>query len=181
VAAAGGAVGRPNLSRDPSASFPTASNADFRSSGYSRGHVVPAADFGWSVEARQATFFLTNVIAQKQSANAGRWRSLENAGRRIAATADSVLVFSGPLFDSGTIEFQAPGGVAVPTYTYKVLLAVHAGRRTMLAAIIPNSENPPQPLNSFAVTVDEVERRTGFDFFSFLEDAEEAALESRLE
>jgi endonuclease G len=51
----------------------------------------------------------------------------------------------------------------------------------MLAAIIPNSENPPQPLNSFAVTVDEVERRTGFDFFSFLEDAEEAALESRLE
>jgi hypothetical protein len=29
--------------------------------------------------------------------------------------------------------------------------------------------------------VDEVERRTGFDVFRFLEDAEEAALEPRLE
>jgi DNA/RNA endonuclease G (NUC1) len=51
----------------------------------------------------------------------------------------------------------------------------------MFAAIIPNSRYPPQPLNFFAVSVDEVELRTGFDFFGFLEDAEEAALESRLE
>jgi endonuclease G len=172
---------RPGFRLDPSADFPTASNADFRNSGYSRGHVVPAGDFTWSAEAYQATFFLTNVIAQKQSVNAGRWRSLENAVRRIAANADSVLVFSGPLFDSGTTEFLAPGGVAVPTHTYKVLLAVHAGRRTLFAAIIPNDRNPPQPLNFFAVPVDEVERRTGLDFFAFLEDAEEAVLESRLE
>jgi len=172
---------RPNFRRDPSVSFPTASNADFRNSGYARGHLVPAADFAWSVEAHRATFFLTNVIAQKQSVNAGLWRSLESAVRRIAAIADSVLVFSGPLFDSETIEFLAQGGVAVPTHTYKVLLAVQAGRRTMFAAIIPNERIPPQPLNLFAVTVDEVERRTGFDFFAFLDDADEDALESRLE
>ncbi len=172
---------RPRFRRDPSASFPTASNADFRKSGYARGHLIPAGDFAWSVEAHQATFLLTNVIAQKQSVNAGRWRMLESAVRRIAATADSVQVFSGPLFDSGPIDFLSPGGVAVPTHIYKVLLVVHEGRRTMFAAIIPNAQNPPQPLNSFALTVAEVERRTGFDFFSFVEDAEEAALESRLE
>jgi endonuclease G len=172
---------RPDFRLDPSAAFPTASNADFRNSGYSRGHLVPAADFAGSVEARQATFFLTNVVPQHQSVNAGRWRMLENAVRRIAARADSVVVFSGPLFESEQTEFLAPGGVAVPTHTYKVLLAVHAGRRTMFAAIIPNGKNPPQPLNFFAVTVDEVERRSGFDFFDFLEDAEEAALESRLD
>lgn len=159
----------------------THGRTDFRNSGHSRGHLIPAADFAWSAEARQATFFLTNVIAQKQSVNAGRWRSLEAAVRRIAATADSVHVFTGPLFDSEPIQFLAPGGVAVPTHIYKVLLVVQGGRRTMFAAIIPNSRNPPQPLSSFAVTVDEVERRTGFDFFGFLEDEQEAALESRLE
>jgi endonuclease G len=123
---------RPSFRRDTSASFPTASNADFRKSGFSKGHMVSAADFVWSVKAYQATFFLTNVIAQKQSVNAGRWRSLELAVRRIAASADSVLVFSGPLFESGTMEFLSPGGVAVPTHTYKLLLAVHAfkGRPT---------------------------------------------------
>jgi endonuclease G len=172
---------RPSFRRDPSAAVPTATNADFRNSGYSRGHLVPAADFGWSVDAHQATYFLTNVIAQHQSVNAGRWRMLESAVRRIAAAADSVLVFSGPLFESEPTQFLAPGGVAVPSHTYKVLLAVHSGRRTMFAAIIPNGKNPPQPLNSFAVTVDEVEHRTGFDFFAFLDDADEDALESRVE
>ncbi len=143
--------------------------------------MIPAGDFAWSREAYDATFFLTNVVAQKQSVNAGRWRQLENAVRRIAATADSVLVFTGPLFDSDSTEFLASGRVAVPTHTYKVLLAVQGDRRNMFAAIIPNTMNPTQPLNYFAVTVDEVERRTGLDFFSFLEDAEEAALESGLE
>jgi endonuclease G len=179
--AAAAAGRRPSFRLDPLASFPTASSADFRNSSYSRGHLIPAADFAWSAEAQQATFFLTNVVAQKQSVNTGRWRSLEIAVRRIAASADSVLVFSGPFFDSETIEFLIPGRVAVPTHTYKVLLAVHAGRRSMFAAIIPNAQNPPQPLNFFAVTVDEVERRSGLDFFSFLEDAAEAALESHRE
>ncbi len=175
------APGRSRFRRDPSLSAPAASNADFRGAGYSRGHLIPAADFAWSEKAFRATYLPTNVVPQKQSVNSGRWRMLEIAVRGIAATADSVHVFTGPLFDSDSIEFLMPGGVAVPTHTYKVLLAVHGGRRTMFAAIIPNAGNPRQPLNHFAVTVDEVERRTGLDFFSFLEDQEEAVLESGLE
>ncbi len=171
---------RASFRRDPSLSSPAASNADFRGAGYSRGHMIPAADFAWSGQAFQATFFLTNVVPQRQSVNSGRWRQLELAVRRIAAGADSAHVFTGPLFDADPIEFLSPGGVAVPTHTYKVLFVVHGNRRAMFAAIIPNAENPRQPLNSFAVTVDEVERRAGFDFFGFLEDAEEAALESDL-
>ncbi len=174
------ATRRTSFRRDPSLSAPAASNADFRGAGYSRGHLIPAADFAWSEQAFHATFYLTNVVAQNQSVNSGRWRNLEDMVRRIAASADTVHVFTGPLFDSDVIEFLAPGGVAVPTHTYKVLLAVHGNRRTMFAAIVPNAANPRQPLNYFAVTVDEVERRAGLDFFSFLEDAEEAALESSL-
>jgi endonuclease G len=169
---------RPSFRRDPSIASPAASNADFRNSSYSRSHMIPAADFAWSEQAYNATFFLTNVVAQKQSVNAGLWRVLENRVRRIAASADSVLVFTGPLFDSKPLEFLAPGGVAIPACTYKVLLAVQGNRRFMFAAIIPNTGNPREPLNHFAVTVDEVERRTGLDFFSFLADAEEQALES---
>ncbi len=175
------ARGRSSFRRDPSLSSPAASNADFRASGFSRGHMIPAADFAWSEQAFSGTFFLTNVVAQNQSVNAGRWRQLENAVRRIAAKADSVLIFTGPIFDFDSIELLAPGGVAIPTHTYKALLVVNGNRRTMFAAIIPNAVNPRQPLDFFAVTVDEVERRTGLDFFSFLEDSEEAALESTLE
>jgi endonuclease G, mitochondrial len=48
----------------------------------------------------------------------------------------------------------------------------------MLAAIIPNQAGLTQALDDFSVSVDEVEARTGLDFFSALEDTEEAALES---
>jgi endonuclease G len=175
-------LNRPSSFRpDPSLDSPSASNADFRGSTYSRGHLIPAADLAWSEAAFRATFYLTNVVAQKQSVNAGRWRQLENAVRRLAASADAVTIYTGALFALDSNEFVGQGRVAAPTHTYKVLLVVQAGRRTMFAAIIPNAANPPQPLNYFAVTVDEVERRTGLDFFEFLDDAEENALESRLQ
>ena len=50
----------------------------------------------------------------------------------------------------------------------------------MYAAIVPNSGHVRQPLRELAVTVNEVERRTGLDFFSAMEDPEEDHLESTL-
>ena len=174
-----GSMARPaSFRRDPVLDSEGASNSDFRLSGYSRGHMVPAADFAWSEPAFRATFFLSNVVAQRQSVNAGLWRRLENAVRRIAAVSDSVHVFTGPLFDLANLEFIGPGRVAVPTHTYKVVLAVRDGRRMMFAAIIPNQAGLAGCLNHFAVTVDEVERRSGLDFFGALDDGEEEALEA---
>ncbi len=173
---------RPSSFRlDPSIEFPAASNADFRLAGFSRGHMVPAADLAWSEQGYRATFFLTNVVAQKQSVNAGVWRRLENAVRRIAASSDSVQVFTGPLFDSPVIDVIGPGRVAVPTHTYKVLLAVKGKRMIMFAAIVPNTANLAAPLPHFAVSVDEVERRSGLDFFSVLDDKKEELLEAARE
>jgi endonuclease G len=51
----------------------------------------------------------------------------------------------------------------------------------MFAAIVPNHENVSGSLEQFTVTVDEIEQRTGLDFFSELEDALENELESRRE
>ena len=48
----------------------------------------------------------------------------------------------------------------------------------MYAAIMPNAAIGDEPLASFLTTVDEVERKTGLDFFSGLEDDEERSLES---
>jgi len=167
--------------RDPLLASPSASNADFRLSGFSRGHLIPAADFAWSEPAFSATFILSNVVAQRQSVNAGLWRKLENAVRRIAAASDSVSIFTGPLFGSANLEYIGPGRVAVPTHTYKVILAVKGKHMPMFAAIIPNEVSLAGPINRFAVTVDEVERRSGLDFFSALDDATEDSLEAAVE
>jgi endonuclease G len=48
----------------------------------------------------------------------------------------------------------------------------------MYAVIVPNQDGFGGSVNEFAVTVDEVELRSGLDFFSELADGQERELES---
>ena len=48
----------------------------------------------------------------------------------------------------------------------------------MFAAIIPNTSSIEGPLSQFLTSVNEIQRRTGLDFFSELEDDDERKLES---
>jgi endonuclease G, mitochondrial len=166
---------------DPDLSGTSAHDSYYRNSGYSRGHMAPVADFAWSQASIRATFLLSNAVPQRQAVNQGRWAQLEKAVRRIAAVSDATYVFTGPIFESAEIERIGTGQVSVPTHMFKVILALQGTRKTMYAAIVPNADVVREPLNQFAVTVEEVERRTGFDFFSALEDPEEQDLEGRLQ
>lgn len=171
----------PRLSRfrhDSALSSPGASDSDYRGSGYSRGHMVPAKDLAYSDAAMRDTFLLSNAAPQRQSVNAGRWRQLEAAVRQIASQSDAVYVFTGPIFDAPETEFIGPGRVAVPTHFFKVMLVLQRERRTMYAAIVPNAAQVKESLDYFTTTVEEVQRRTGLDFFSALDDEEERQLES---
>ena len=113
----------------------SANDADYLHSGYTRGHMAPAADFAFSDQAIRRTFLLSNVIPQPRRVNCGRWAQLENAVRRIAADADSVVVFTGSIFESKQTEVIGNGRVAVPTHAFKVILARKGDRKTMFAAI----------------------------------------------
>jgi endonuclease G, mitochondrial len=166
---------------DPDLSGPSAYDSDYRNSGYSRGHMAPAADFAFSQASIRATFLLSNAVPQHQAVNQGRWAQVETAVRRIAAASDVTYVFTGPIFESAETERIGDGHVSVPTHTFKVILVLHGTSKTMYAAIVPNAVAVREPLNQFAVTVEEVERRTGFDFFSALEDSEERDLEGTLQ
>ena len=175
-----GVASRPSRFReDRLLSGPRATDRDYRHSGFSRGHLAPAADFAFSDDAIRTTFLLSNAVPQRQRVNAGRWAQAEAAVRRLARDADRVHVFSGVLCE-GPIERIGASQIAVPSHTYKVVLAVQARRMRMYAVIVPNRDQVSHPLDRFAVTVDEVERRSGLDFFSDLEDSEERNLESRL-
>ena len=141
-----------------------ARNSDYRNSGYSRGHMVPAEDMAWSDAAIRSTFVLSNVVPQRQSVNGGIWRRLETAVREIAAAADVTYVFTGPIFASG-IERIGVGAIAVPTHTFKIVLAFTRERKAFYAAIVPNGATGNKPLSEFMTTVGEVECRTGLEFF----------------
>jgi len=157
-----------------------ASDRDYLHSGYSRGHLAPAVDFAFSDAAIRSTFLLSNAIPQRQSVNAGRWRQVETAVREIARHADRVHIFTGVLFE-GEERTIGAGAVSVPSHTYKVILVERGQARKMYAVIVPNRDHVRETIDQFAVSVDEVEQRTGLDFFRELPDEQEHELESRRE
>jgi endonuclease G len=173
-----GMASRPSRFRpDYELSGPAASDRDYRLSGFSRGHLAPAADFAFSEDAIRATFVLSNAVPQRQSVNASAWRSVENAIRALARGSDRVYVFTGTLFEGDEAVIGA-GRVAVPSHTYKAVLAFHGSTKSMVAFIVPNQDHVQGTAGRFRVTVDEVEQRSRLNFFSELNDAEESDLES---
>ena len=153
---------------------------DYKKSGYDRGHMAPAADFRWSAEAMDDTFYLSNMCPQTHAFNAGIWSDLESAIRSMAYEDGSIYVVTGPVLTDGPYDTIGENKVAVPSYFYKVVLDYSEPTLKAIGFILPH-ENSKNPLSYFAVTVDEVEERTGLDFFPLLPDNTEEKLESSLD
>eukprot|EP00045_Choanoeca_perplexa_P001349 m.19054 g.19054 ORF g.19054 m.19054 type:complete len:254 (-) comp10888_c0_seq1:402-1163(-) len=72
---------------------------DYRRSGYSRGHLVPAGDSRQTQEAMKATFLLSsNIVPQEMSMNGCDWLRLERWTRDLTSAYEHVHVVSGPLW-----------------------------------------------------------------------------------
>ena len=152
--------------------------ADYAGSGMDRGHLVPAADLKWNEEAMRQSFLLTNVCPMHKALNEGGWTKLEEKVREWTARDSALLVFTGPVVSEGDTTL-ASGRVTVPNAYYKVIMAPCVRPRRAIAFIYPNGHSGRR-LQQYAVSVDEVERRTGLDFFPTLPDEEQQRLESVL-
>lgn len=149
---------------------------DYAGSGFDRGHLVPAGDLKWSEAAMRQSFLLTNVGPMHKALNEGGWAKLEEKVREWTARDSALLVFTGPVVsDSDTT--LASGRVKMPSAYYKVIMAPCVRPMRVIAFIYPNGHSGGR-LQQYAVSVDEVERRTGLDFFPTLPTEKQQRLES---
>lgn len=157
----------------------TAYPEDYRNSGYDRGHMAPAGDMKWSRKAMEESFLMTNVCPQSGELNRGAWNKLEEKCRQRARRDSAVVIVCGPVFDGdGPAAHLGATGVAVPRRFFKVVLSPYADPPVAIGFIMPNSA-VEGGMQRCAVPVDEVERVTGYDFFSSLPDEIESEIESR--
>jgi endonuclease G len=163
---------------DPAVITGSASDEDYRGSGYDRGHLAPAADMGWSAITMQESFFYSNMSPQVPSFNRGIWKELEELLRSWAQAYDSICVVTGPVLKKG-LPTIGPNQVAIPELYYKVILDNRPEHMKAIGFILRNTGSEA-PLDQFAVTVDSVERMTGIDFFCKLGTAQQMKLESHL-
>lgn len=153
--------------------------ADYRRSNFDRGHMAPAADMKWSAQAMTDCHYLTNIVPQDHRLNAGRWNSLEQKCRSIAQRDSAIIIIAGPVLSDCINRTIGASQVAVPDRFFKVIFAPYANPPRAVGFVMPNRE-VADPISAMAMTVDQVEEITGFDFFSELPDDIEKRVESTI-
>ena len=158
---------------DPQLAGRGATHADYTKSGYDRGHMCPAADNRWSEAAMKESFYTSNICPQTPALNRGSWKNFEERLRDMVATGDTIYIVCGPIFSSrGKQRTIAKGRVSVPTGFFKVCLLCNGGPKRAAGFIFSNVRGKEKQYS--IVTVDEVERLTGINFFPNLTAAQEA-------
>lgn len=156
-------------------------HTDYSNSGFDRGHLAAAADFSWSKEGLETTFFTTNISPQVPRFNRGIWKKLENSVRGWAVQYGQLYVVVGPILTERAKERfpKDKNYIAVPRRYYKVVLNYNDENPIAVAFIMEN-EDSDAALSNYVVTIDEVEKATGIDFFSELPDDLERELEGEI-
>lgn len=178
-----------SYNQDPRVAGAQASSADYKRSGWDKGHMAPAADMKWSGNAMKESCYFTNICPQNHELNTGDWRILEEQCRKWAEKYGSLYIVCGPIVEKNTHGKLGENGVVIPDKFYKVVLARIKGEYRGVGFIYVNppkrkttiSTVPPvrRPLESYAVTINEVEKVTGIDFFPNLPDKIESAVQQQ--
>ncbi len=158
----------------------SALTSDYSNSGYDRGHMLPAGDFKCCQELMDETFFMSNIAPQVPDLNRGIWENIESRMRGWAVRDEELFIVTGPVLRKGLPTIGRYNNVAVPEYFYKIALfhQPKSGKNSrMIAFLLPNEALFGKRMNSYVVSVDEVEKVTGLDFFAKLP----AELQTKLE
>ena len=177
---------------------------------FSRGHLCPSADRQCSKEQTKQTFYLTNMQPQWQKHNGGLWSNLETLVNNFAKKTDFTKTFCDTLYivkaatitDKVTIDGSEVDGVypdikcgfdfkgaihklLVPKYFYMAVLHYNKATNTYQGiafwTLHQNESDTNKNLNDYAITIDELEQRTGIDFFCNLPDEIEDAVEAKVD
>lgn len=162
---------------DPLVKTESANNNDYLGSGFDRGHLAPAGDMGWSATAMEESFYYSNMSPQEPSFNRGIWKRAEELVRNWAIEYKSIYIVTGPVLSENLPTIGA-NKVSVPKYYYKVILDHHKGFVKGIGFIIPNTGSK-ELLETFAISIDSVEKMTGINFFPLLPDEQEKNIESK--
>ncbi|MDO4160409.1 MAG: DNA/RNA non-specific endonuclease [Prevotellaceae bacterium] len=158
-------------------------------SGYQHGHICPSADRKYSYTANEQTFYMTNMQPQYARFNGyegseqGLWLRLENKVRDLVphTKTDTLYVCKGGTIDNeDQIISRIQGKLIVPKYFFMALMLKHSSGYRAVAFWMEQTNQwaTDVDLADYAITIDELEEKTGIDFFCNLPDDIEERIES---
>ena len=157
---------------------------------YARGHQIPDADRSNNATMQAQTYYATNLVPQIQDKfNGGIWMNLEDALRNAIPASDTLYVVTGVTFKTvrgnESITYIQPKNdtkeCPVPNYFWKVVMKVKRSGSTVTSASTVGfwfeHKQYTDTYDQHAVSVDQIEELTGFDFFVNLPDGVESDAE----
>jgi endonuclease G len=156
----------------------SATKADYKGSGYDRGHLAPAGDMSWSEEVMNESFYFSNMSPQVAGFNRGIWKNLEEQVRDWTKEYDSIYVVTGPILHD-SLESIGFNRVSIPEQYYKVVLRFMEKQPTAQAFVLNNSTQNVNFLSN-PITVDSLESIIKLDLFYSLDDSVEIMMEAEL-
>jgi endonuclease G len=152
---------------------------DYTGSGFDRGHLVNSEDRGQSVATNSSTFLMTNIVPQAPDNNQGVWEKLESYSRDLAKQGKELYIVAGGQGTGGEGKngkaSKLIDKIAVPATMWKVILVLDEPKKGLggvtaktrtIAVIMPNKQGRDGKWQDFCATVGDVEKLTGYNFFS---------------
>ena len=138
--------------------------------GYTRGHQIPSADRQGTEARNAATFYATNMTPQDYDFNSGIWAALEGSVRTLAKLSDTLYVVTGAVLGSRKTRDRDGHSITVPDAYFKALLFYGSGygrinKYSAAGIYMPHESTLSGSPGDFAMSIDELERKTGIQFF----------------
>ncbi|PAX59783.1 DNA/RNA non-specific endonuclease [Brunnivagina elsteri] len=159
----------------------------YTGSGYDKGHVAPSADRTTSVEDNSSTFLMTNMMPQTPDNNRRTWEGLEQYSRELVTKeGKEIYIIAGGI---GSQKQPLKGKVTIPVSTWKVVVVMDkAGadvssvteNTRIIAVNIPNEQGISPDWRTYQVSVNELEKLTGYDFLSNIDPTIQKVIESKV-
>lgn len=135
---------------------------------YIRGHMVPSAA-RLSYRENVEVFFDTNIMPQDESFNVGSWSTLEGRTRQWYKKCDTLYIVVGADYN-GSTEYVLDNDskqIAVPVGCYQAILKYSSSDGYQGAGFyFENSGNgAKQDIKNASMSIDELEKKIGIDFF----------------
>ncbi|MCA1594598.1 MAG: DNA/RNA non-specific endonuclease [Acidobacteria bacterium] len=165
------------------AGFKRVTPDDYTGTGFDRGHVCNSKDRTATGADNSETFSMANMLPQTPDLNRHVWEQLESYCRTLAQRGNELYIIAGG-YGSAKVIGRA-NKVSVPTNCWKIVVVLPQGtdisridKSTRVIAVdMPNTSGIALDLwAKYATTVQDIEQKTGYHFFSDLPQDVQAAL-----
>ncbi len=164
-------------------------SSSYKESEYERGHQVASADRRTTIYQMYQTDYFSNMTPQLSAFNSGdetEWDELEGKIQTLGKNtsgSDTLYVVTGAIFGEGTLPDATDKdgkSCPVPTQYYKCILKVSFSGGEAVSALggaylFDHEANATKQ----TISIDELERQTGFDFFTNIKSSVQDAAENR--